>query len=781
MANTLVQIRRSNTAASPSPTANLNSGELGFSYNSNSLFIGAQTGTTGTSYKIGGAKFGYLDNAGNPGVQTSNSTVILDANSFTTNVYTQGLVIAISTASITAPAISSINAVANSTVLGAATNTELTTTWAIKTYVDTKTGGSSTVGGANTQVLFNDSTLANGVAGFTFNKITNNATIANNLSVASVNVNTFASLNSTALWISTNSTVNTVITATTLTQSNTTAVPLTANDIGIWSTGIVNAASHTVGATFTANSTLVNTAAINVVNQVNTATLYAATSANVGTAFVANATGVWTTGTVNSASSISSSMVVRGSAVATGEGGQIVLGYGNNLASSITTQANNTFNIDVVGGNTGSTPLLRIFTVNNDGTTNNIAAFANTGRITFGSAAENTETTVKIVGTANVTQLLNASGNLNAPTINASANIVVGTVGTNAVLLTTTAINVGNATVNATINSTTFSGTSLTANNATNLGGTAAASYVQNTDSRTLSGNLTFTGANHSITSTNTSITSNVVITGLLNASGNTTLSGALVTLSGTNTSITSNVVVAGVNFSTSSNTTFSGANVSITGTNTYITSNVVITSSNLDAASAVLRIRDIVASGNLTVQGTLSTIDTTSLQVKDNFIELADQNNLAATDAVDFGWYGVANISSTTTYFGMGRIAGSSNTFTLFSTTTKPASAGTLTGLTTASLQAYLSSGAFTSNSSTVTITANSTINVNITANTLSLSTALTPGNGGTGLSSYTTGDLIYASGAGTLAKLGIAANGNVLQIVNNLPAYGGLDGGTF
>ena len=36
----------------------------------------------------------------------------------------------------------------------------------------------------------------------------------------------------------------------------------------------------------------------------------------------------------------------------------------------------------------------------------------------------------------------------------------------------------------------------LTANNSNNLGGVLAASYVQNTDSRTLSGNLTFSGAN---------------------------------------------------------------------------------------------------------------------------------------------------------------------------------------------------------------------------------------------------------------------------------------------
>ena len=57
---------------------------------------------------------------------------------------------------------------------------------------------------------------------------------------------------------------------------------LIANASGIYHSGVVNAASHTVGTTFTANATLVNAAAINVVNQTNTATIYAATSANVG-------------------------------------------------------------------------------------------------------------------------------------------------------------------------------------------------------------------------------------------------------------------------------------------------------------------------------------------------------------------------------------------------------------------------------------------------------------------------------------------------------------------
>ena len=52
--------------------------------------------------------------------------------------------------------------------------------------------------------------------------------------------------------------------------------------------GAVNATSHSVGTSFTANATLVNAAAVNVTGQVNTATFYAATSANVGTVFTAN-------------------------------------------------------------------------------------------------------------------------------------------------------------------------------------------------------------------------------------------------------------------------------------------------------------------------------------------------------------------------------------------------------------------------------------------------------------------------------------------------------------
>ena len=52
----------------------------------------------------------------------------------------------------------------------------------------------------------------------------------------------------------------------------------------------------------------------------------------------------------------------------------------------------------------------------------------------------------------------------------------------------------------------------------------------------------------------------------------------------------------------------------------------------------------------------------------------------------------------------------------------------------------------------------------------------------GGTGQSSYTTGDILYASGANTLAKLAAGADGKVLQMnASGVPTWGDVDGGTY
>jgi len=59
---------------------------------------------------------------------------------------------------------------------------------------------------------------------------------------------------------------------------------------------------------------------------------------------------------------------------------------------------------------------------------------------------------------------------------------------------------------------------------------------------------------------------------------------------------------------------------------------------------------------------------------------------------------------------------------------------------------------------------------------------TAIAATSGGTGLTSYTTGDLVYSSATNTLAKLGIGSAGQFLKVVAGVPAWSDtVDGGTF
>jgi hypothetical protein len=225
-----------------------------------------------------------------------------------------------------------------------------------------------------------------------------------------------------------------------------------------------------------------------------------------------------------------------------------------------------------------------------------------------------------------------------------------------------------------------------------------------------------------------------------------------------------------------------------IVGTSTSINSNVIITSTNVSMSSANLSVKDVTVSGNLTINGTLTTIDTNNLSVKDGVIKLADQNTTA--DTIDFGFYGLSGNSIATYYAGLYRDHAASSlttpVFKLFTSNVEPTTTvdNTAPAYALGTLNAYLTTGAFVANSTAVNITANSTVSSTLIANSLTLTTALAANSGGTGQNSYTAGDLLYASDSSTLSKLAIpgsAANGQVLQIVNNLPAYGTLDGGSF
>ena len=133
-------------------------------------------------------------------------------------------------------------------------------------YWSTVAGGGGTPGGSTTQVQFNDAGSFGGNGGFTYTKTTNTVAIAN-----------------------------------TLTLGGSATV---ANTLGVY-TGIVNAATHSVGALFTANSTLVNAAAINITGVVNAAAINITGAVNTATLMatgLANVNSLNSVGAVNAAS-----------------------------------------------------------------------------------------------------------------------------------------------------------------------------------------------------------------------------------------------------------------------------------------------------------------------------------------------------------------------------------------------------------------------------------------------------------------------------------------------
>ena len=64
----------------------------------------------------------------------------------------------------------------------------------------------------------------------------------------------------------------------------------------------------------------------------------------------------------------------------------------------------------------------------------------------------------------------------------------------------------------------------------------------------------------------------------------------------------------------------------------------------------------------------------------------------------------------------------------------------------------------------------------------TINLATGVTgvlpEANGGTAQSTYTAGDLLYASGANTLSKLGVGGTGDVLKVTGGVPVWGSVSG---
>ena len=350
--------------------------------------------------------------------------------------------------------------------------------------------------------------------------------------------------------------------------------------------------------------------------------------------------------------------------------------------------------------------------------------------------------------------LIVGTGSANAQ-VNSTGLHFNGTFSLNSTAYTGTAYNANNTTyVNNKTEGNLNVNNALTANDSTYLGGTLANKYVQNTDSRVLSGNLEFTGTNNFFTA-GFKVGANLAVNTTTLYTGNTTAN--LVVNSG---------IIAIANTTKSANLTPDGLHVG----------SVTVNSTTISAVDATL-------SGNLTVQGTLTTVDTVNLQVKDSMIKLADQQTTA--DALAIGFYGQYGNSSVTSWAGLFRDQADSGIWKLFHTDAEPN--GTVNtndpSYSWNTLEAYLKAGAFVANSTAVNITANSSVSSQITANGMTLTTALNSNSGGTGQSTYTQGDLLYYNTGSALSKLGLGTDGYVLQVNSSsvAPYWGGLDGGTF
>jgi hypothetical protein len=308
-------------------------------------------------------------------------------------------------------------------------------------------------------------------------------------------------------------------------------------------------------------------------------------------------------------------------------------------------------------------------------------------------------TFTKSTNNVTIANTLLVGGSVNATSYTTGATTGVGLGGT---VVNTTVLFVGNASINATVNSTALNiggnlianstgannafnlgGTAaasyqlnstlatnvatLTANNANNLGTVAAANYVQNTDSRTLSGNLNFSGANLVISGTNTAISSNITLTGA--------------SLTGTSTDVSLR------------NGTFSG-NLVVSGTVITVNTQQLVVNDNIIELGLNNTTTDVVDTGFFSPAGNATAI-----------------------------WYsGFARIAASST--------NTNPVFRVFVSNTNPntsstidTSANTRTGTIQSFLQPYGSGGAFIVNSTAIALTANSTVSIAITGNTLSLS----------------------------------------------------------
>lgn len=765
MAN-LIQIKRSLNTATPGSLAN---GEMAFTANGDALFIGSN----GAVVAVGGKR--------TPGTLTANQALVANATGYLD-------AIKVANAVLTQVHANGSHGSAGQVLVSDGANV----------YWGTGTSGS------NTQIQFNDSGVSNGSAGFTFNKTANALFIGNTVTVGA---NVVLSVSSLTIG---NSSVNAVTNSSTLTVTNISVTNATITKI------YANGAHGTDNQVLTSNSTGGLFFAAPSATNLDGLTDVEVTSASVGQILIAQANGVFLNKSISGDITISNTGVVAIAADAvtlgTDTSGDYVsaITSGNGLSGNATGETS-TVTIAVVANNGIVANATGVFAkaangISVDGSGINVLAG------TDGGLSTNSTGVWVVAGAALVT---NSTGlhvgagdgvSTNATTISVVANsglasnaTGVHVVANNGITSNATGVYVNAGTDGGLVSNSTgvfvLAGDGL-ATNATGLhigagpgiGTDSSNVYVVANNGLSSNASGVFVVAGNGIASNSTGV--HVVAgTGVVSNATGVHIGQAV----GTTDNVTFN------NLTVNGNTVIGSNSSDVVQFNAQVNSSI-IPSANItySLGNNTLRFfevhaqnthseflyvdKDVEISGNLTVSGSLVTINVSTLAVTDSLIQLASNNT--TTDTLDIGFFGNYNVGGGAhEHAGLFRDA-STDSFKLFkglqdAPTTVVDTSGT--GYTTASLEAFLNSGGLVSNSTAVTITANSTVAVSITANTLSLSTALPGSSGGTGLASFTTEDILVANSSNGFRKLAVGAEGYVLQVVSGAVAYGTLDGGSF
>lgn len=784
----LIQIKRSITSSQPGSLAN---GELAFSGNnaSQQLFIGNPNGGAVTS--VGGAKFAFLQqaNTGNStnavvegGKLTANAVIITDANSFVDAIYTANLVI--NTSGNTSVYIDSIITDGN---LTNASNNDLATAWAVKDYVDNNSAAKFkdlddvNVSGVsnNNIIVFNGS--SNTFEDHTISGTTNEVevTFDNNDIVIGLPddvavANTFKA-GANALFV--NSSTVAITSGNKLSLGGTVAGSIIPDADGTYNIG---------NSSFSFNTLYVD----NIIGSISSESLTGNTLTVGGNASIGSSL----LDLVNIVGAIGTTLTPNGN-------GTIDLGSSNNYWQTLfvnNINANGIANIanlnvgtinrdptvtvtlegDVTG--TASATLTNLangtVTITTTVAANSVALGADTTgdyvanlisgdgiSITSGTG-EGSTPTINVVGNTGVTA--NSSGVFIGQAVATTDNVTFA----NVVASGEASLGSNNFYVNSSaisVNSSLYVSSDIlpTVNNTINIGSSA-----MRFGTLFLAGNTITLGQTNISDDNGTLVVNNATVSSDLIVQGNTVIGNSATS------DLVSFIARANTSLVPSANVTYDLGTPDLRWSNVY-TGYVIADQATFNG--------NVVVDGDLTVTGNVVTLNVESVKVEDPLILLGSNNTIG--DAVDIGFVGKYTASGNTKYTGLFRDASVGNYY-LFD---NYQDAGEIDGTTNtidtsnstfqvSTLYAYINSGALISNTSAVTITANSTVSVNITANTINLGTAIQVGSGGTGHQSLTNNAVLFGQGT---ANVGFAtgANGQVLQIVNDVPTFASLDGGSF